>query len=244
MTLWEVRKRFIEEFTGRYDLIIEGSDFADNGADFYIQAGQRWLERRISHKKSPASVYATLEIGGFYVIFPDARAVLEVWSSTSTTGRVELRKLSQREARELYPNDYAQIESGDPRYYYPVNFRSSPGSSLSFTIDQIGDIIYTSSLGGDYNYNGIIILPPVNLVRTIEVVGLFFLPRLASDSDANFWTENEPSLLLQSAARMHEIAMRNSQGVNDYTSAMSEALIDLDKDFVEEEITGVDQMEG
>lgn len=244
MSLLEIRRRFVKEFTGRYDLIIEGSDFEDNGANFFIQQGQRWLERQVTHKKAPASVYAEITLGDFSVIFQEARSVLSVWESTVTYGRHELTKLTPREARELYPAEYSHIANAGPRYYVPLNFRTSPADSDSFTIDQIGDILYTSDLGGDYSYNGIIILPPTDIVRTIEVVGLFFLPTLVNDTDRNYWTENEPMLLLQAAARAHEIALRNTQGVLDYERPALAALTDLDKDFVEEEIADIARMEG
>ena len=164
MTLVDVRRIFIRDFTGRYDLIVEGSDFANNGADFYINAGQRWLDRKVSHKKSPASIYTDVDIGGFYVIFTEARAVQEVWISNSIGdgARRELTRKTSQELRELFPLDYSGIGNSTPYYYTPVNVRSLPENSLEFTIDQIGDIVYSSSLGSDASFNAIIILPPTD----------------------------------------------------------------------------------
>ena len=62
----------------------------------------------------------------------------------------------------------------------------------------------------------------------VEVAGLFYTPPLVNDTDSNFWTENEPILLVQSACRMLEVSMRNRQGVTDYELAMGGDLEEME----------------
>jgi hypothetical protein len=244
VALIDVRRIFIRDFTGRYDLIVEGSDFANNGADFYINAGQRWLDRKVQHKKSPASIYTDVDVGGFYVIFTEARAVQEVWISNSIGDgtRGELTRVTRQALRELFPLDYSGIDNSTPCYYTPINVRSLPVNSLEFTIDKIGEILYTSSLGSDALYNAILLLPPTDTKITVEVVGLFYTPALVNDTDHSFWTESEPMLLVQAACRMLEVSMRNRQGVADYELAMEVDIVEIEKDDVEEEIVAIETM--
>lgn len=243
MSLYDIRKLFIKDFTGRYDLVVPGSDYSNAGADDYINAGQRWLDRKVSHKKSPASVFIEAPINSFFVTFQEARAVREVWVSITNVGRWELEKLTLRESREFFPLDYSMLVSSRPTWYVPTNFRHPVISPGEITVDQIGNVIY-STPGEVEDFNGIIFYPPTDQLLLVEVIGLFFTPKLEKDTDRSYWTENEPMLLVQAAARMHEVSLRNQQGVRDYETAIADSLLDLEKDEVEEEIATIDQMRG
>ena len=61
MNLIEIRTMF-RDISGRYDLV--NTDLSDNGADIYIQQGQKSLERRTNYTPSTATVFKDIaEIG-------------------------------------------------------------------------------------------------------------------------------------------------------------------------------------
>ena len=72
MTLLELRTQFRTE-SGRHDLVTDA--FADSGADFYINAGQRYMDRLVNTPKSIVRVFRELAVGAYYVIFPYCRAM-------------------------------------------------------------------------------------------------------------------------------------------------------------------------
>ena len=55
-TLKDIRTLFVKR-TGRYDLVVNTTDWADNGADAYILAGSKMLDRREEHEFSKAKHY-------------------------------------------------------------------------------------------------------------------------------------------------------------------------------------------
>jgi len=71
---------------------------------------------------------------------------------------------------------------------------------------------------------------------TIQAEGLFLSAPLASDSSENFWTVNEPELLLKAAMRELEVMMRNTQGVKDWEAAIATELYALECDLVEDQL--------
>ena len=62
MNLLQIRQKF-RTLSGRHDLV--ESDGSDNGADFYINAGQRHLDRLDETQKSPAICYKFCEVNRY-----------------------------------------------------------------------------------------------------------------------------------------------------------------------------------
>ena len=90
MNLLQIRTKF-RELSGRFDLV--NSDFSDNGADFFINEGRKFLDRLIKTQKSYASCFRFIEVGKFSAQFPYCRAIKEVWVM-STSARWQLKKVS------------------------------------------------------------------------------------------------------------------------------------------------------
>ena len=135
--------------------------------------------------------------------------------------------------------------SGNPLYYCPAVLRAVPetdrtpvGSLDAFL--GFADIMF----GEHYNYNGVLIVPPPDQVLHVEVWGLFYSPALLGDTEKSYWSEAHPEALLMAAYRQLEVVNRNSQGVKDWENSINETLFGIDKDVVEEDISGADQMEG
>jgi len=244
MALIDARKSFVQQ-CGRYDFVKDWEDenFSDAGGDFYLRAGQRWLDRQNLIPKSPAVFRKTLSAREWFLLIPDARAIQEVWMSNTLGNHRELRKRDFEEIRSCFPSDPATMAQGDSQLFALIDLRSVPEVVNLTTLSQFGTSIYSSSVN-NWDYTGIIILPPSTVGSVIEVHGLFYQPTLRSDGDRNFWTEKEEFILVLSACRALEISYRNQAGVADWESAIKEELKGLEFDLVEEESFGIHQMEG
>jgi hypothetical protein len=94
MTLLEVRKKLVE-LSGKYDLVIDTVDWVDNGANFYINAGQRWLDRKLDDKYTVQRKFATVASGNVGVTFDWCRTILQVWiNDAMNNARTLLEKKS------------------------------------------------------------------------------------------------------------------------------------------------------
>ena len=66
MNLLQMRTKS-RELSGRFDLV--NSDFSDNGMDFFINEGRKFLDRLDETQKSWASCFRILTVGQFSVSF-------------------------------------------------------------------------------------------------------------------------------------------------------------------------------
>lgn len=245
MNLLEIRQWFVRE-SGLWDLCVnpDGGDWTDNGANKYIEAGQKMLDRMLEHNKGTGRFFKLVSADEFTVNFQDCRAIKEAWVVVSGEGRTKLIRKSMEDMRESYP-DMDTIESGTPLYYTPAYFRAAPELHLTPIGSVSGylsymDVMYTNH----YAYNGILFLPPADQEMMIEVWGLFYSTVMTSDSHESWWSVNHPHLLVMAAQCIVEKFNRNSQGVADWTAAIQAEIQTLDFDTAEEDYTDVVRMEG
>lgn len=244
MSLLEVRKQFVQ-VGGRYDLVVDSTAYADNGADFFIRSGQKYLDQRIEHKMSESVYYRKLQAGLIGCGFPECRAVREVWLQDSVDdSRTKLTKQSKEYIRSIYATKYNTITTGPPLDYYLPNVKVYPEDITINEIQSYFGWLDTPVAKGYETYNCVVVSPPPDHEYVLEIVGLFFSLRLVNDTDKNFWTEQYPNILLWAALRQLEITYRNTEGAKDWTAAIADELIGIDMDYVEESIADVDQMEG
>lgn len=241
MNLLSLRKKF-RQLSGRFDLINE--DGSDNGMDFFINAGSRFLDRLDEVQKSWASYFTTLAVGRFIVTFPMSRAIKEVWVATADDGRWQLEKKDLQDLMAGYLTGLpSSRSSGSPLYYSPCITRHIPEDVTADGLDAFAGFIETPA-GNAYEYNSILINVPTDKTLMVDIRGLFYSKELEENEDRNYWTETNPMLLYMSTMRQIEVVNRNTQGVNDWTSAISTEMSQLGMDLVEELIAEVDQMEG
>ncbi len=240
MNLGEIRTLLIER-SGRADLVVTVVGNADNGANFFIQSGQRTLDRLVGIDKSWARSFKEMAIGDYYVTFKGCRAVKGVWFSNSD-GRVKVDKVSLEEMRELYGDAPNEITNSKPLNYCITPLRTYPDEGV--TIDYFVGNQLEGEENSEYEYSGILVLPPTDEVSLIEVLGLFYSPPLENDNDESSWSVNHPEVLLMAALYHIEIAYRNTEGANDWMRAIQFELDGIDKDQVESDIAGVSQIEG
>jgi len=240
MNLLQIRQQF-RTISGRHDLV--NLDGSDNGANFYINEGSRYLDRLDENQKSWASRFVWLQAGLWGVQFEYCRAIKEVWVS-STTERWQLEKKRLQDLRSEYMSEMpSERDTGDPLYYAPTLTRYIPEDA------EVGDIesfigFVDIPTGDAHLFNSILIAPPADELLSVEIVGLFYNTSLDADTDENYWSVAHPMLLIMAAMRYVEVINRNTQGVNDWEAVISRDIATIGFDLVEELIAEVDQMEG
>lgn len=240
MNLIQVRTKF-RSLSGRFDLVNE--DFTDNGADFFINEGRKYLDRLDETQKSWASCFRFLEVGKFSVSFPYCRAIKEVWAAT-TESRWQLEKKSLQDLTTGYLSGMPSSRStGSPLYYAPCIVRYIPEDAEAGDIEAFAG--FTDVEAGSYHeYNSVLVSVPASQRIMLDIRGLFYSMELNEDEDKNYWSEVHPLLLYMAAMRQVEVVNRNSQGVKDWTSSIKDEMGQLGMDLVEELIAEVNQMEG
>ena len=238
MNLLQLRTKF-REVSGRFDLV--NTDFTDNGADFYINEGRKFLDRLDETQKSWGIAYKFIDVDGYAAHVQSCRAIQEVWAA-STTARWQLEKKTLQDLITGYMTTLPSgLDSGTPLYYSPAITRYIPENLTAEDFEAFVGYVDVSS-GNAYGWNSIIVMPPTDEKILIEVKGLFYSHELTEETDENYWTVSNPMLLIMSAMRQIEIVNRNTQGVNDWTSSIAVEVKQLGMDLVEELISEVSQI--
>lgn len=224
------------KLSGRMDLV-NPTTFADNGLDFFIQEGSRFLDRRLETKNSSASFFRDANIGDFHILLEDCRVVEEVYFYTADQ-RYQLEKCSKEKLRSFFPSVLVSSEKGIPRYYYPANLRLggiTPDTPVTGFLSKI-------ELNAD-EFNGLI-FGPLDTAGIFEISGKFYSSRLVEDLDENYWTKNHPMLLVWATLYLLEISYRNSEGAKDWLGALTNSLVELEMDFIDETSNDLKQLGG
>lgn len=232
MNLLGIRQKFIT-FSGRYDLATtEGADDhdTDGGADFFINAGQRFLDRRFQTPKSYGRRFDEVIAGTWYLTFQNCRAIEAVWCN-SDDDRWQLKKYDYDVIRRNYPGLVSGTDGGTPGYYCPLVLRSIDATD----IDAQGEFFNYVMAADDGTYNGILFVPPTDASYVIETIGKFYHDALSDNDDENFWTTVSPDTLIKAALYQLEVSYRNTEGQKDWLAAITIEGRDLEFDAVEQE---------
>ncbi len=234
-----VKAKFIE-ITGRADLADPAAAF---DAGFFINEGQKFLDRLFNRGKTEARHFVNLVAGQILVPLQNVRSFKEVWLFDGET-RVPLTVESAFALREYYNEPVANLTSGPPEYYAPIVIRPYPKDLTSVGLNQVW-AVQDMKLTSHETYNAILLKPPVDAsnIYTLEIAGLFYTDALSVDADKSYWTETNELLLIFAAAYMAELTYRNTEGARDWLGSIMTIAEGLDKDIVEEQITGISSME-
>lgn len=226
MSLLEVRTRVVE-LSGRTDLVVNTTAYADDGMDWYITQGQNFLDSLVNTENSPGILVGAVVAGDTTFKFARCRALLDVWFIDTDGDRSFPRKMNYDDFIEAHPENVSTADRAIPEDYAPNIIRSID------TPDSDDDI-----------KKGIIFSPPADQAYVIHVQGLWFATALSDDDDENYWTQLYPDLLIWAALLKLEISYRNSEGAQDWRNAINEALFGVDKDIANQEAAGDSQMIG
>ena len=236
MNLAEIRKWFVAD-SGRNDLMNE--DGSDNGADKYINAGQCFLDRLGVVSKRSAKSYYRLRPGQRDIVVKAARALEHVFVVYDGI-RILLDKKPEIEVLDRLST-----------------LSSSPGAPVAYAIlnNRMVDKVWTyeapiesniplASYGNDAESIGIMLIPAPDRACILEVIGVFYSNPLVQDSDQSFWSVRHPEVLVKAALFELETFFRNTEGANDWLSAVNADVTRIEMDVVEEESNGIKQMWG
>jgi len=240
MNLLNLRTKF-REISGRFDLVNE--DNSDNGADFFINEGRKFLDRLDETSKSWGSAFVSVDTGLWYASFPYCRAIKEAWAST-ISAKWQLEKKTLQDLVEGYLYGLPSTRTtGIPLYFSPCITRYIPED---ITADDFKAFIGYVDIpsGSSHEYNTILLNVPASEDIVVTINGLFYSKLLTLDTDTNYWSDVHPQLLISAAMRQVEINNRNTQGVDDWTGTIVSEMQQLGQDLVEELIAESDQMEG
>ena len=254
MSLLSVREQFAE-LSGRHDLVTDfaAGTYTNNagniGADFFLDSGQRYLDRRAGDLKRYAWYKVDVAVGDYKKNFRYCNAIEEVWMADSDGDKWKLEKRDLDYIRSIYSGAYGDQSQGAPLYYAPLTVNLGPDQIALKTTDYTDEFTYDyeelllADTAEHFLYKGVLWMPPIDEVATLSVKGRFASPPLTG-TVSTYWTEVHPDILLLAGLWSLERFYRNTQGVNDYKIQIDEALSDLDKDGVEEQIQDLDQMWG
>jgi hypothetical protein len=246
MTLLEMRTKLVQ-LSGRYDLVINTDDYEDNGANFHINAGLRWLDRKMDHKPMVTRNFSVVAASALSATFEWCRSILQVWVIDPVEGtRTRLEKKDLTWLREEFPGPHSELEAGAPIYYVPFYTKMyplNPGSTTWAKYSDFNSELDETALDTDV-YDGVLFMPPALNEMTLEIIGHFYTKQMTLDTDSNYWSVRHPEILLMSALRSIEVFNRNTEGRKDWELAIAESLMDEDKDAADEDVAEVDEMEG
>lgn len=250
MAISDIRQDFCR-LSGRHDLVIDFASgvYTDNGANFYINMGQKMLDRKNRIPMEAMRYQKNLTAGQFQLNITNVRAIKEIWA-TNGDGRNILTKRDIGYLKENYATAWGSYTRGTPADWAigvsalaPQQDQLTSGNYTGdFTYDYEDLILSDSSSAPHYNKASIIVMPPVDSTYTISVWGRFFQKKLTDTAGEtkNYWTEVHPELLTLSALWAHEVTNRNTEGAKDWMAAIDEYIMGIEKDQVDEEITSSD----
>lgn len=239
MNLLDVRKQFVVR-SGRYDLV--GENWVDAGADFFIQSGQRFLDRRSNVRAGFEAVHVgTLKAGDSFLEMPACWLIrkVEALGEYSRTW-YPLHRLHSREATR-----YAFRHVSVPYHYVLASKRilprvaPQPASAIEAPADAFP---FQELLGDTWSQLTLEVLPVPSVTTTIRVDGFFYSDPLTQDADTNYWTLTHPDTLIKAALYNLEVFYRNTEGAQDWLSSIQLDLVDIEQQEVLADIQGKDEM--
>ncbi len=237
MPLLDVRQKFIES-TGRYDLVTDITSWADNGADWFIRAGQRYLDRELEIGRHKARYFTKLLPNHHSIHIPYARVIEKVYR-LEVDSRTRLEEATIGTLIEWFDEDTEELILGAPQCYAPLLTKIAPDSDLSYVSGVFANASYESDA-----HAGLFFGVKADTTYGIEVEGLFYSPSLTLDTDKSYWTEEHPEILVASAFLSLERFYRNFEGVKECKAVVDDLVRQLNFDAVAQEIVNIVRMEG
>lgn len=239
MNLLEVRTQFTK-LSGRYDLV--DAVFADNGADYFIKAGLKFLDRKVEFDKDISKFFKQFAIGDYFAEFEDYRTTDRMYFATSS-GRVELAYLAPAEMQARFGTEpYVDVTRGTSAFFTMAITRSVPEGTALDVIGNYGNEILTD--GSQTSKQGLIIMPPTDTAGMIEVWGKYQTPFPSAEDGTNYWFDSFEDVAVNAALYKLEVSYRNTSGAADWLASIDLDLFGIEKDNIEDDVKRAEEMEG
>ena len=227
MNLREIRVEFIRK-SGRYDLVEDDESFKDNGANFFIQAGQRFLD-----KQGDFSTGLIQELLLSTSIGQRDYVVKNCWNVISLLYSKDSQNKCWEEVERVHSIKCDKCKFGQGFYYalVPLQQAVAVQESSANELDIPASALDFSSSQALENVKGLKLQlsPNPSEVMLMKVIGNFYSSELLADKDTSYWTLYHPDTLLKSAMYELEVFYRNSEGARDWLEALSNDLRNLEQ---------------
>jgi len=236
----------LRELTGRRDLI--DADGRDNGIDFYINNGLRFLDNQLPVNVGLSRRVYQASADEYTISVQDVRSIKKVWAyDEGNDTKIPLVKRDLDWLRAHYRQDWGDLPTGVPKYYAvnidrldPANIDTATLSSSTYS--DTSDLRFGNAEQA-YRLTGLLFMPPSDGTYTFNVVGAFYSPRI-SEQAFNFWTVNYPEAVILATQRSMEVLLyRNREGARDYAEALTPILNGIDYNAVETEMAEVNRVD-
>ncbi len=214
MNLLEIRTNVAKQ-SGRYDLV-NPTTFADNGMDFYINSGQRWLNKKKSLPRAFAHLSGDLTTDEYSHEL--ANKFKELFSVTVDDGVNPAWSLMYKTLPELEAL-YALAEYSTPHYYSYASYRTLETAS-SETISDFVALDWSTDDDDRFDYSGIIVVPAADKAYTVIAASEFLPLELTNDTDTNYWSDEYPELLAMATLRTIAVFNRDPEEITFWTDAI------------------------
>ena len=233
MALLDVRKKFIE-LSGRFDLVVDTTDYKDNGADWFINSGQKFLDRILDTGKTNARAVVTLKASKYHIPLQHCRAIFGV-NLYETDGS---SPVTQELNLDLMLKDYTTAQGTKPSEYCPSINNLAPDTyfrNLQAILKGAGDV-------DACHVKGVLFNVPADKDYVADVFGLFYSAPLVEDKSESYWTQVHDDILVMSALYKLEVFYRNKSGSQDWLTNLMLDVSALDMDEVAEQIATISQI--
>lgn len=239
MNLLELRTRFVQE-NGRYDLVVDTTDYVDKGANLFLQAGQRYLETILSNPNTINTLRKDLAAGDTQLLMQQLRWVEHVYVYDGDGLRGELDGKNLAWLRANYPDDLSSAAQGLPLHWALSTHLPAPEQEALTALTYDGTFTFdVETLSFDTNRKnriGIEFRPASDGVYTLVVEGGFFAT-LTEDTDTTYHTLVYPELSIMAGNLAIEAFYRNRQGVLDWKASIDLWLDGQDRNQVMQEMS-------
>jgi len=224
MNLQQLRKKFVE-LSGNYHMVTDTQSYNDDGADFHIQGGQRFIENLLDMPRTSVRKVVTVEADQERAALPRGRYVRAVFIRYEA--EQDWRRLTQMPYREYEQHVNAgRLGKGKPAYWAtPKAFEVE----YETTDPQTGNPETTYDLGVD-----LFLHPAPDQEAELRVEGSFRTLELEENEDENFWSRQYPGLLIQAAMYDVEKFYRNRAGMRDHLEAIQRQIQGMDDNIAQQ----------
>lgn len=197
MNLKEIREQFVLK-SGRYDLITESGE--DSGANFFIQAGQRLIDKSGDFNTGQiASWLDTLSSGAAEFVVPNCWAIQTIHGKDASASSDNWNLFTQVHS---FTTPDCCFSCGQMYTIVPIRelptLRDRPAKDINIPAYSLS----ISSTLTEEAVQGVRVklFPKLSRDTLVRVAGNFYSPTLVQDTDANYWSNWHPEILLKAAS--------------------------------------------
>lgn len=237
-TLAQARQEFVKK-TGRYDLVVDTTDWVDNGANFFLQSGQRYLDTVLPNPNSERGHRVDIDADDSYIELQYCRYVKSVEVFDAEGREAELTPVQMSQLQDGYSKAVSSQDSGTPAYFSWGLHLPSPEQEALTSGDYTGtftfDVDTLSFAAARNRLVRIEFRPKADTIYTMKVLGGFWSV-LDEDTDTSWHSLVYPELFILAGKLALSAFYDNSAGLKDALNSMQVWLRGQDHDMVRQEI--------